>query len=238
MNDSEYKDQSIKMISVPEYYQKLFSLLFSGNQVINVCNHEEVEIHLVLHDSKVDSVVFVVCKDTDVLILMIWVYSELRGSRLEVFCRKGVLRNFAKFTGKHLRQRLFFNKVAGLCEFCKISKNTFFLQNTSGGCFWKLNIANNWYLKYDHEKFADIGKVCSYLSENTRLNRMPLYTLFLQSRENESIQKITWSTRFYTFYSQSYETTFKSPTMLIKIPKNSSEQPFIMKIRKRAIITV
>ena len=26
---------------------------------------------------------------------------------------KGILRNFEKFTGKHLRQRLFFNKVAG-----------------------------------------------------------------------------------------------------------------------------
>ena len=32
----------------------------------------------------------------------------------EVFCRKGVLRNFAKFTIKHLSQSLFFNKVAGL----------------------------------------------------------------------------------------------------------------------------
>ena len=28
--------------------------------------------------------------------------------------KKGVLRNFAKFTGKHLCQSLFFNKVAGL----------------------------------------------------------------------------------------------------------------------------
>ena len=38
----------------------------------------------------------------------------------EVFCKKGVLRNFAKFTGKHLYQRLFFNKVAGLaCNFIK-----------------------------------------------------------------------------------------------------------------------
>ena len=27
---------------------------------------------------------------------------------------KGVLRNLAKFTGKHLRQSLFFDKVAGL----------------------------------------------------------------------------------------------------------------------------
>ena len=31
-----------------------------------------------------------------------------------VFCKKDVLRNFAKPTGKHLCQRLFFNKVAGL----------------------------------------------------------------------------------------------------------------------------
>ena len=38
--------------------------------------------------------------------------------------RKGVLRNFTKFTGKHLCESLFFNEVAGL-------KNTF-LQNTSG----------------------------------------------------------------------------------------------------------
>ena len=58
----------------------------------------------------------------------------------EVFCKKSVLRNFTKFTGKHLCQSLLFIKVAGLslqfyqketlaqvffCQFCKISKNTF-----------------------------------------------------------------------------------------------------------------
>ena len=64
-----------------------------------------------------------------------------RSSRPEVFCKRGVLRNLVKFTGKHLRQSLFFNKIAGLrpatlakketltqvlsCEFCEISKNTF-----------------------------------------------------------------------------------------------------------------
>ena len=31
-----------------------------------------------------------------------------------MFCKKGVLKNFAKFTGKHLCQSLFFNKVASL----------------------------------------------------------------------------------------------------------------------------
>ena len=44
--------------------------------------------------------------------------SRFRSSRPEVFCKKAVLRNFAKFTGKHLCQSLFFNKVAA-------SKNTF-----------------------------------------------------------------------------------------------------------------
>ena len=39
---------------------------------------------------------------------------EARSSRPEVFCKKGVLKYFAQFTGKHLCQSLFFNKVAGL----------------------------------------------------------------------------------------------------------------------------
>ena len=37
-----------------------------------------------------------------------------RSSRPEVFCVKGLLRNFTEFTGKRLCQSLFFNKVAGL----------------------------------------------------------------------------------------------------------------------------
>ena len=58
--------------------------------------------------------------------------------------KKGVLKNFAKSTGKHLCQSLFFNKVAGLtcifikketlaqvssCEFREIFKNTFFIED-------------------------------------------------------------------------------------------------------------
>ena len=34
--------------------------------------------------------------------------------KFEVFCKKGVLKNFAKFSGKHLCQSLFSNKVADL----------------------------------------------------------------------------------------------------------------------------
>ena len=40
--------------------------------------------------------------------------SALRSSHPEVFCKKGVLINFTKFTRKHLCQGLFYNKVAGL----------------------------------------------------------------------------------------------------------------------------
>ena len=58
--------------------------------------------------------------------------------------KKGVLRNFGKFTGKHLCECLFFNKVAGQpailfkkktlaqafsCEFCKISMNAFYTEH-------------------------------------------------------------------------------------------------------------
>ena len=41
------------------------------------------------------------------------VFQAYRSSHPDVFCEKGVLRNFTKFTGKHLCQNLFFNKVAG-----------------------------------------------------------------------------------------------------------------------------
>ena len=50
-----------------------------------------------------------------------------RSSRPEVFCKK-VLRNFAKFTGKHLCHSLFFNKVAGL-NFAKFLRTHIFIEN-------------------------------------------------------------------------------------------------------------
>ena len=60
--------------------------------------------------------------------------SSVRSSRPEELYKKGVLRNFAKFTGKQLCRSFFLNKVAGLrpatllkktlaqvfsCEFCE-----------------------------------------------------------------------------------------------------------------------
>ena len=42
------------------------------------------------------------------------IFLVFRSSRPEVFRKKGALRNFAKFTGKHLCKSLFFDKVADL----------------------------------------------------------------------------------------------------------------------------
>ena len=42
----------------------------------------------------------------------------VRSSRLKVFCRKGVLRNYTTFTWKQLCQSLFFNKVPALRPLC------------------------------------------------------------------------------------------------------------------------
>ena len=56
-----------------------------------------------------------------------------------MFCKKSLLKKFAKFTGKHLRQIL--KKKRKFCHRCfpvnfeKFSE-TSFLQTTPGGCFW------------------------------------------------------------------------------------------------------
>ena len=41
--------------------------------------------------------------------------TKFRSSRPEMFCKKEVLENFVKFTGKHLCHSLFFNKAVGTC---------------------------------------------------------------------------------------------------------------------------
>ena len=43
-------------------------------------------------------------------------FSTDRNSRPKVFCKKGVVKNFAKFTGKHRCWGLFFKRVAALLK--------------------------------------------------------------------------------------------------------------------------
>ena len=108
-----------------------------------------------------------------------------RSSRPGVFCKKGVLRNFTKFTVKHLCQSLFFNKVAGLRQglfFNKVAGlrpatvlkkrlrhrcfpvnfvkflRTPFLNNTSGGYFWKHNVAMQTTAEFASNSTANIKR--------------------------------------------------------------------------------
>ena len=103
-------------------------------------------------------------------------------SRRRCPVRKGVLRNFAKFTGKHLRQSLFFNK--GSCEFSEISKKTSLTEHlwaTASGT--SLNFAEIWdsYERTYYDTFADMFSIW-FLNISFRLvsifstsSELPLY---------------------------------------------------------------
>ena len=75
---------------------------------------------------------------------------NVRSSSPEVFCKKGILKIFAKFIEKHLCQSFLFNKVAFVRPATLLKKRlwhrcfpvnfrkylrTLLLYNTSGGCF-------------------------------------------------------------------------------------------------------
>ena len=83
------------------------------------------------------------------------IWTKIRSSHQRCSMKKGVLRNFTKFTGKYLCQGLFFNKVAGLRPATLLKKRLWhrcfpvnfvkflrasFLQNTSGRLLLKNTI--------------------------------------------------------------------------------------------------
>ena len=98
----------------------------------------------------------------------------LRSSQQKCSMKKLVLRNFTKFTWKHLCQNLFFNKFAGLRpatllktslaqmfhrKFCQISKNTSFTEHlwTTASVTCKANSSNmpNIFFAYQAHVFSD-----------------------------------------------------------------------------------
>ena len=59
----------------------------------------------------------------------------------EVFCKKGVLRNFGKCTGMHLCQSLSFNeKERGDCFWMKLSEEKLYLDTVFFRCSKKSNL--------------------------------------------------------------------------------------------------
>ena len=65
-----------------------------------------------------------------IVLLHLWASfsRNYRSNRPEVFCKNGVLRNFAKLTGKQRekRKKRLWHRCLFSCEFCEIFRNTFF----------------------------------------------------------------------------------------------------------------
>ena len=53
-----------------------------------------------------------------------------------MFCKRVVFRNFAKFTGNHLYQGVYFNKVAGLRQYLKSDFQREFFQKRTEFCYY------------------------------------------------------------------------------------------------------
>ena len=99
-----------------------------------------------------------------------------------MFCKKGVLKNFTKFIGKHLCWSLFFNKVAGLSpetllkkrlqhrcffvNFVKFFKNTFFKEHL----WWLLSMQKIYFCQFFVKKKV-LKQIFSQLSGLTSSNR-------------------------------------------------------------------
>ena len=95
-----------------------------------------------------------------------------------VLYKKGVYKNFAKFTGKHLCQRLFFNQVAGLSAATLLKKGFWhrcfpvnyakflrapFLQNPSGRLLLKILAFAHWFWEKRHLRNKDFEKRALYI---------------------------------------------------------------------------
>ena len=89
--------------------------------------------------------------------------------------KKDVLRNFAKFTAKHLSRVSFFNKVTGLnltqvfsCEFCEIFKTLFLTEHLR----WLLSdyLFDTWHLS-DRKKIMIVTYYRTFLIKGIFLNQ-------------------------------------------------------------------
>ena len=134
---------------------------------------------------------------------------------LEVFCKKGVLKNFAKLTGKYLCQSFFFNKVADptlatllkkrlwnryfSVSFAKFSR-TLFLRNTSGRlfCTSRQNLKLN---KYDSPSPYNEGSPKNFIQNQVN------YCLILREIASFFILHFIWQNSSFTNTSQTDITT-------------------------------
>ena len=118
-----------------------------------------------------------------------------------VLCKEGVFRNFAKFTGKHLRQSLFLNKVAGLRPATLLKKRIW------GRCFpvnflkflWtSFHIEHLWWLLQTLVK-TNLILVKIHLTTNVSYHDMAIFWKNFISVEGKITLKGFWNNTNYRY---------------------------------------
>ena len=112
--------------------------------------------------------------------------SYCRSSHPEVFCKK-VFLEFCKFTGKHLCQSLYFNKVAGLrlwhscfsVKFAKFLRTLFLTEHLQ----WLLLRAPN---------FVSVPRLCTIQNTSNFLAKAHLKTFFLQNSSQWLLSNVSY----------------------------------------------
>ena len=138
---------------------------------------------------------------------------SFRSSHQKCSMKKGIPRNFTKFTGKRLCQSLFLNKVVGLscrpikretlaqgfsCEFCESSKNTFFTEHDCFRALWRLATENPYRSAW--KTFA-VGKsvsiiVCRNILSNFREHQVEQPKQLLHLKKPLTVKLIRLSVQF------------------------------------------
>ena len=135
---------------------------------------------------------------------MNWRRQISRSSRPKVFCKKDVLRNFAKFTGNHLCQNLFFKKFAGLwpatslkkrlwhrcfpVSFRKVLRTTSFIEHLR----WLLLMVRS-LAKLKNTWLKELSEAVSKLTKNVKINSFAVFLGFFCFFTSKS------SCRFFRF---------------------------------------
>ena len=99
-------------------------------------------------------------------------FPTLRSSRQRCSVKKGVLKNLAKFTGKHLCQSLFLDKTTGLRSaksFAKILRTAFLRNTLNNSLFSNSDKPLFCFRNFPHAKIQEISTLCFCL--NNKINR-------------------------------------------------------------------
>ena len=104
----------------------------------------------------------------------VFLFHFFRRSVLETFCKKSVLKNFEKFTGKHLYLSFSFIKIEALVqvfslEFCETFNNNFFCRTPLVATSASSEVTHVWETleewQLSHWNFSKLQRMCRRLLE-------------------------------------------------------------------------